>query len=176
MRKAVLIAIIVVPLAIAGLFFGRTRLRGHRLELKAYFQDAQGLRVGAPVRVAGIDVGLVKSVRPRTDLPQKPAEVVMDLWTPYQLQIPDDAEVSLATAGVVGQTYANIEVRSASGPPAGNGAVLKAKPSQPDVWLELLQRLAQPKPCASQNTDAAKPAPPSDRRAEKAGRITLESK
>ena len=68
MRKIVLFAIVIVGIVAVAMFVGRAKiLRGHRLELKVYFKDAQGLRVGAPVRLAGVDIGSVTKVRAHPD-------------------------------------------------------------------------------------------------------------
>lgn len=64
------------------------------LEMKAYFSNAMGLRIGAPVRLAGVDIGSVKTVRARPDLKEAPAEVVMIL-TSHDLRIPNDSVASL---------------------------------------------------------------------------------
>ena len=48
------------------------------------------------------------------------AEVIMNLQTPYELKIPNDSTVSLSTAGILGETYAQINISEASGPPANN--------------------------------------------------------
>jgi phospholipid/cholesterol/gamma-HCH transport system substrate-binding protein len=117
MRKIVLIVIVAVAALVLIMVFGRARLWTHRLEVKAYFKDAQGLRAGAPVRLAGVQVGSVRSVRALPDKRENPAEVVMVLNTPNELRIPNDSVVSLATAGVLGDTFAEINVQNASGPP-----------------------------------------------------------
>lgn len=120
------------------------------IELKCYFQDAQGLRPGARVRLAGVDVGSVTSVRVRPEMRDHPAEVVMTLETPYELKVPDDAVVSLETVGVMGEVFAQINVQDAHGPPLRAGAVLKSRPSQGPTsqqWLECFSNLMDHKPC-----------------------------
>ena len=49
----------------------------------------------------------------------------MVLTPSYELRIPNDATASLATAGVLGETYVEIDVGHASGPPIVSNAVLK---------------------------------------------------
>src|SRR5579872_7131107 len=51
----------------------------HRLTVKAYFSIVGGLHEGATVRLAGVDIGTVKSVHVRPELGQEPVEVVMML-------------------------------------------------------------------------------------------------
>ena len=104
------------------------RPMGHRLTVKAHFANVAGLRDGALVRVAGVEVGSVRSIRVRPELKDGPVEVIMALNTPYEIRIPNDSVASLDTAGVLGPTYVEIEVAGASGPPIGNDAVLKSRP------------------------------------------------
>lgn len=123
----------------------------HHLILKTYFQDAHGLRAGAPVRVAGVDVGRVTEVRVRPELKEHAAEVSMFLQTPYELKIPEDAIVSLATAGVLGETYPEIDLRGSSGAPAGQEETLKSRESGPETSLkslvEQVAKSAKPASC-----------------------------
>jgi phospholipid/cholesterol/gamma-HCH transport system substrate-binding protein len=112
---------------------------GHRLELTAYFADAQGLRKGAPVRLAGLDVGRVSGVGVHPDIREHPAEVRMTLLTDYDLAIPDDSKVSLRTAGILGETYVSIDVEGA-GPRIKNGRTLKSV-EVPNASAELSQHV-----------------------------------
>jgi phospholipid/cholesterol/gamma-HCH transport system substrate-binding protein len=113
MRRTGLVAVVIAVIAFAVLF-GYPRLFAHRTELRVYFQNAHGLRAGAPVRLAGVEVGTITSVRARPEMQAAPAEVTMRLRTPYELNIPNDSTVSLDTAGVLGETFAEINVLGAS--------------------------------------------------------------
>ena len=53
----ILITVLGVLMSGTGGLFTRTVL------LKSYVFDAQGLRVGAPVRLSGVDIGNVKAIR-----------------------------------------------------------------------------------------------------------------
>jgi phospholipid/cholesterol/gamma-HCH transport system substrate-binding protein len=125
-RLVQIAAVIAVPLLLAIVFL--PTLGRHRIILKAYFSNAMGLRAGAPVRLAGVDIGSVKSVRAVPELKQFPVEAVLVLSPSYTLQIPNDATASLETEGVLGETYVDIDARSASGPPIGNGGTLRSIP------------------------------------------------
>jgi phospholipid/cholesterol/gamma-HCH transport system substrate-binding protein len=125
MRRIILVAITVFGVAVVFLTFAK--YSGHRLQVKAFFLDAHGVRAGAPVRVAGVDVGRVTEVHVRTELKERPAEVTMLLQTPHELKIPTDSIVLLGTTGVLGETYPVGEIRYASGPPVENGEVLETQ-------------------------------------------------
>ena len=94
--------------------------------VKSYFDNASGLRVGAPVRLDGVDVGNVTRIRvvSAADKKQTPVEVTMKVSTTYKENLRKDSVTSLSTAGVLGETYIDIDSSQASGPVAGDGDVL----------------------------------------------------
>jgi phospholipid/cholesterol/gamma-HCH transport system substrate-binding protein len=128
MRSKVFRVTALVGVAVVALLLVVLKPMGHKLTVKAYFANAGGLRDGASVRVAGVEVGSVRSVRVRPELKEEPVEVLMVVDPPYEVKIPNDSLVSVETAGVLGSTYVEIEAASASGPPIGNHAVLKSRP------------------------------------------------
>jgi ABC-type transporter Mla subunit MlaD len=102
MRRIILVAILVFGLAVIFLTFAKHTQ--HQLDVKTHFRDAHGLRAGATVQVAGVDVGRIVEVRVRPDLKQHPAEVVLLFQTPYKLEIPEDSVVLVNRAGLLGET------------------------------------------------------------------------
>ena len=97
-----------------------------RITVKSYFDNAEGLRLGAPVRLEGVDVGNVTkiSIVPDKDKQQTPVEVVMKVSTKYSYGMRRDSITSLDTAGVLGETYLDIDSSQAVGPPVQNGDTL----------------------------------------------------
>jgi|SRR5215471_5796949 len=142
--------IVVVACVGVVLFAILARPSGHRLRLTCYFENAGGLKAGASVTVAGVKVGSVTTVRVRPELREHPAEVTMLLQTPYELKIPNDAIVILETAGVLGETFAEINIRNATGPPVKDGGTLNTR-SGPSITgqqlLDCMSNLADHKPC-----------------------------
>ena len=139
MRKVLLtVASAVVALC---LLWGYLRLSAHRLELRVNFQNVHGLRAGAPVRLAGVEVGKVTSVRVRPEMQAVPAEVTMSLRTSYELNIPNDSTVSLDTAGVLEETFAEINVLEAAGPTVKSNGILKEKPAKVLSTEEVIEKL-----------------------------------
>ena len=136
-RKIVLALIVAVGLAVVvGLFVDRSRY-SHQ-ELRACFNDVQGLQVGAPVRIAGVDVGTVRSVRANPQRKDCPAEIEMDLATTYDIRIPRDSIVAIETSGILGPTYVGIDATRAVDMPIENHGVLKTRQSNPPPSLENL--------------------------------------
>jgi len=118
-------------------------LTTHRLKLIAYFSEANRLRAGAPVTLAGVEIGHVQSVRVRTDLRETPAEVVMLIQNPYEIKIPRDAVVDLRSAGVLGETFANIDITTAVGPPVQNGGTLSTRAIEEVTAPQLIEKLSE---------------------------------
>lgn len=125
-RRLVLALIVLVGLiTLASLAILRARFP--RQELRVCFADAGGLRPGAEVRISGVQVGIVRAVTARAQDKNCPAEVEMDLTTPYELKIPRDAIAEIQTAGLLGPALVAIDVKHATGEPAAKGAYLRSR-------------------------------------------------
>ncbi len=104
----------------------------HKIILKAYFDNAGGLREGAPVRLSGVDIGNVKTVRIVSGKPLTPVEVTMKVNTKYAFDLRKDSTATLATAGVLGETFVDIDSSMAKGPVVVDGDTLATR-SQPGI-------------------------------------------
>lgn len=106
----------------AGLFTGRITLR-------SYFDNAGALREGAPVRLQGVDIGNVSRVRVVYDPSRRltPVEVTLKVSTKYHRNLRKDSVTMLATAGVLGETYIDIDSAQAKGPEAQQGDELSTR-------------------------------------------------
>jgi len=98
-----------------------------KILLKSYFPDASGLTQGAPVKLSGVDIGNVKTIFVVENNPAAPVEVTMRVNTRYRFFLRKDSKTLLATAGVLGATFINIDSSHARGPEAQNGDVLQSK-------------------------------------------------
>ncbi len=121
------ITVILASVTLAVLLFlmsGTTGLFTPRIILHSYFDNAEGLRAGAPVRLNGVDIGNVTRITIVHDKPLTPVEVTMKVSTKYDYDLRIDSVSSLDTAGVLGETYIDIDSRDAKGAQARNGAEL----------------------------------------------------
>lgn len=123
------ITVIVASLVLGLLLFLMSGTGGYfskRITLASYFDNAEGLRVGAPVRLSGVDIGNVSKiliVRDR-DKQLTPVKIVMKVSTKYSFNLRRDTRTSLETAGVLGETFMDMDSSQAVGPPAQDGDTL----------------------------------------------------
>jgi phospholipid/cholesterol/gamma-HCH transport system substrate-binding protein len=123
------LTVVFASLTLALLLFlmsGTGGLFAHRITVVSFFDNAGGLRVGAPVRLNGVDIGNVVGMRivPDKDKQLTPVEVVMKVSTKYGFNLRRDSVTSLDTAGVLGEIYLDIDSSQAIGPPAQDGDIL----------------------------------------------------
>lgn len=106
---AALTALIFLMTGSTGGFFAR------KLTVRSYFENAAGLKVGAPVNLEGVTIGNVKSVRIVPERKLTPVEVTMALSKKYQGALRTDSQSSLETVGVLGDTVVDIDSKRATG-------------------------------------------------------------
>ncbi len=121
------ITVIVASVTLGFLLFlmsGTAGLFTPRLTVKSYFDNAEGLRVGAPVRLSGVDIGNVTKISIVHDKPLTPVEVTVKVSTKYGFGLRRDSVTSLETAGVLGETFLDIDSSQAVGPQLQDGDTL----------------------------------------------------
>lgn len=126
---------LVAAVTLAILIFlmtGTTGLFTPKISLRSYYDNAGGLRIGAPVRLEGVDIGNVTAVRIVPNHGGTPVEVAMKLSTKYNFNLRKDSVTSLSTVGVLGETYIDIDSSQAKGPEARDGDVLAIR-DHPDI-------------------------------------------
>ena len=127
------LTVIFASLVLALLLFlmsgGISGLFSSRITLTSYFDNAEGLRPGAPVRLSGVDIGNVVKIVivPDKDKQFTPVEVIMKVNTKYSFNLRRDTLTSLETAGVLGETFMDMDSSQAIGPPARNGDTLPTR-------------------------------------------------
>lgn len=128
-RRAVSILIVVVGLITLGSFWILKPSR-YSLRLITCFQNASGVNKGTIVKLAGVEVGRVNSVRAQPTIPTCPASVAMELQTSYQLTIPRDAIASITSDGTFNAVYIEIDISHASALAVEDGGRLPSKESE----------------------------------------------
>jgi phospholipid/cholesterol/gamma-HCH transport system substrate-binding protein len=115
---AVLIGLIFLMNGTSGGLFGR------KLVLRAYFANAAGLKDGAVVSIDGVTVGNVTKTRVVPARNPYPVEVTVQVGEKYWADLHTDSTERIAPAGVLGDSFVDIDSRRATGPQPLNNAEL----------------------------------------------------
>jgi len=110
LRVGIMVIVGLVLFAV-GVFFisGQGGFFTRHYRLKAYFSNAGDLREGAQVRLSGISIGNIASIRisPYTDK-QRAVEIDLKVARTYEDQIRADSVASVETVGLLGDSYIDI--------------------------------------------------------------------
>ena len=81
--------------------------KGHSIQV--VFGFANGLREAAPVRLAGVEAGIVKKLNIFVDeQDQKKTKIRVNLWIQEGVRIPVDSKVTINQLGLLGEKYVEI--------------------------------------------------------------------
>ena len=128
------VGIFVIGLSLTVLFSvfvlgGSSEMLERRYVLKAKWEDVAGLKEGAVVRLAGWDVGAVKSIAFASELEQRELTVSMKIMDRYQDRIRADSIARIDTVGVLGDKYVSISMGTPSEETLGDGDVIRTLPA-----------------------------------------------
>ncbi len=104
------LALIVAASFILG---GGEDLFARRYLLHTHYGDVKGMKVGAVVRLAGMDIGEVSRVEFARDEAVKEVEVDLRIREEYMPRIRADSIASISQIGVLGDMYVSVTVGSA---------------------------------------------------------------
>ncbi len=124
-------ALVLAALAILiGLMFLMTASSGglfaHKIVLRCYFPNAGGLKDGAVVSLEGVTIGNVKHMRVVPERNPNPVEVTMEVGEKNLYDLHTDSEASIQAAGVLGDSFVDIDSTHATGPQPANNAELRS--------------------------------------------------
>jgi phospholipid/cholesterol/gamma-HCH transport system substrate-binding protein len=118
------ITVIIASVTLAFLIFllsGNKDLFSSKITLVTYFDNAEGLRAGQPVDLQGVPVGNVTAVRIVGDHPLSPVQVTMKLTKRFQPLVRKDTTATVKTAGVLGESFIDLDSKGAKQPPVASG-------------------------------------------------------
>jgi phospholipid/cholesterol/gamma-HCH transport system substrate-binding protein len=115
---AVLIGLVFLMTGSSGGLFAR------KIVLRSYFPNAAGLKEGAVVSLEGVTIGNVTHMRVVPERNPIPVEVTMQVGERYLYGLHTDSVASIQAAGVLGDSYVDIDSTHATGPRPSNNAEL----------------------------------------------------
>jgi len=97
----------VIILVIFVLSIGGFKTWSSGYSIKFRFEFINGVKIGAPIRFAGVDIGQVKKID-FIYAPQEKAKVETWGWVKKEVSIPRDSTVWINTLGLLGEKYIEI--------------------------------------------------------------------
>ncbi len=94
----------ILSLAYLSIKLGKMEVIGHKgTTIYAEFSSVGGLRKGAPVEIAGVEVGKVKDITLNQDY-----QAVVKMLIKPGIKIQDDAIAAIKTKGLIGEKFVEI--------------------------------------------------------------------
>lgn len=130
-RVGLFVGLSLVALVAVLALIGRSRsLFSEKALLYASFDNVSGLVAGAPVRLAGVDIGIVQAIRFDDNLQVKRVRVTIGVQGKYLQRIRGDSIARLSSKGLLGDMLINISVGSSNFPPLRSGDLLRSQESE----------------------------------------------
>jgi len=128
LRVGIFVLAAMVVLAVTLLYVTGADLLAAKYRLRTFLPEVEGLKIGAPVRLDGVQIGNVDAIRmnPQPKDRNQNIEVVLRIDSDYQKEIRGDSRASLITEGLLGNRYVTIE-RGFVGEPLQAESVLPGK-------------------------------------------------
>lgn len=101
--------------------------------LTCFFKDISGLRVGAQVQLAGLNVGMVESIAFSPELGEKKVEIRLSLNKEFQERIRKDSTAEISTQGLLGDKFVTVSLGSPDQPILEDGDLL-ASQERPSLY------------------------------------------
>jgi phospholipid/cholesterol/gamma-HCH transport system substrate-binding protein len=146
LRVGLFVLVALFVLAVGIFYVTAPGFVGPKYRLKTYLPEVSQLAGGAPVRIDGVEVGNVETIRlvPRTQGQvadkNRNIEVVMRIDRRYQNYILSDSVASLVTEGLLGTRYVNI-TRGVTGVPKKEGEEITG--TEEKAIKEVVERSAE---------------------------------
>lgn len=108
LKLGIFVFIGLVILVTAILSVGGVRTWASGYQVKFMFNFINGVKKGAPVRFAGVDVGQVKAIKFFYDGKEVKTKIRITCWVDNNVKIPMDSVVWVNTLGLLGEKYIEI--------------------------------------------------------------------
>jgi len=124
LKVGILLAIAVVVLIWASFSGGGTSIFDRKTGYVSYFKNVNGLVVGSPVWVAGIEVGNVYSIKFVNLDEERQVEIKFRVLTSVTNMVTTDATIKLGTIGFIGDKYVELVPGSYGNPVLPEGSTI----------------------------------------------------
>ncbi len=129
-KVGIFVVLALTVLTVAVLVIGQERsMFTSKTRLYTSFADINGLVVGAPVRLAGVDVGRVSAITFSDKLEHTEARVELSIENKYMTRVRRDSQAFIDSKGLLGDKLINVSVGSPKQPMLKAGEYVPPKQS-----------------------------------------------
>ncbi|MFF5341607.1 MCE family protein [Streptomyces althioticus] len=129
-RGKILGGLLALVVLAAGGLTAASALGPDGLRLTAYFDRVVGVHAGSDLRILGVRVGEVESVRPQG------TTVRVDLRLDEGIKVPENARAVVVAPSIVADRYVQLTPAHSTGPALADGAVLPASRNRVPVEID----------------------------------------
>jgi ABC-type transporter Mla subunit MlaD len=121
-----------------------------------FVPEAEGVHVGAPVRLDGMPIGTVSRVELATSTADsdRRIQVALRIEKRFQSLIREDSNASLVREGLLGERIVNIR-RGFSGPPINAGGDIRVVPVKEITFTDVLDVIGKKAGCQNEVNNSA---------------------
>ena len=140
--KVGMMTVIAVIILIIGTFLiGKISWFGKTYNLKAYFDFVSGVERGAPVRLGGVKVGIVKDIK---IVPEHKPSIELELRLAKAAMVHKNARVFISTMGLMGEKYIEIYAGTPEYPLLADGdSIIGQNPLQMEDILAASKQITE---------------------------------
>jgi phospholipid/cholesterol/gamma-HCH transport system substrate-binding protein len=122
LRVGITVVFALITLAVlVFMMSGTAGFFSSKVTLYTYFSNAEGLKVGAPVRLQGVDIGNVNAIRVVPNRRDLPVQAALRVNMKYKFLVQKDTKATIATAGVLGESFIDLDSHQATKPQVADG-------------------------------------------------------
>ena len=108
LKVGIFVFVGIVFLSIFVLSIGGIKTWSSGYHVNFLFNFINGAKLGAPVRFAGVDCGVIKKINFEYSQEEQKSKVRMDVWIKKEAQVPFDSTVWVNTLGLLGEKYIEV--------------------------------------------------------------------
>ena len=122
-KIGIFVVICVIALLMLTFKVGNFQIGKEGYYLKVQFKNINGVEVGSPVMLSGLEVGQVKEVKLVYDK-KEGTKIILALWLQDQARARQDSKIAIRTMGLMGEKYIEISSGSQNAPFLAGGAMI----------------------------------------------------
>jgi phospholipid/cholesterol/gamma-HCH transport system substrate-binding protein len=127
-----------------------------KYKIQMFVPEAEGVRVGASVRLDGMPIGSVSSVELAHNSADstRRIEVILRIEKRFQNMIRDDSTASLITGGLLGDRYINVQ-RGFTSPPISSGGEIRVVPVKETTFTDFVGAIKKIADCQNEEKNSS---------------------